>query len=56
MRNPRSDFLGETVDGDLVHVELQSGNDMAMPLRMASELRAPGVLFQCPKAVKSAIL
>jgi len=74
-RNPRLDLLGETVDGDLVHVELQSGNDMAMPLRMAeyslgvfrlfgrfprqvvlyvgeaelrmaSELRAPGVLFQ----------
>jgi hypothetical protein len=75
VRNPRLDLLAETVDGDLVHVELQSGNDMAMPLRMAeyclgvfrlydrfprqvvlyvgeaelrmaSELRAPGVLFQ----------
>jgi len=75
VRNPRLDLLGETVDGDLVHVELQSGNDMAMPLRMAeyslgvfrlfgrfprqvvlyvgeselrmaSELRAPDVLFQ----------
>jgi len=29
------DLLGETVDGGLVHVELQSGNDPAMPLRMA---------------------
>ena len=75
VRNPRLDLLGETVDGDLVHLELQSGNDTAMPLRMAeyslgvfrlfgrfprqvvlyvgeselrmaSELRAPGVLFQ----------
>ena len=75
VRNPRLDLLAETVDGDLVHVELQSGNDIAMPLRMAeyclgvfrlygrfprqvvlyvgeaelrmaSELRAPGVLFQ----------
>ena len=75
VRNPRLDLLGETADGDLVHVELQSGNDLTMPLRMAeyclgvfrlygrfprqavlyvgeaelrmeSELRAPGVLFQ----------
>jgi hypothetical protein len=75
VRNQRLDLLGETVDGDLVHLELQSGNDMAMPLRMAeyclgvyrlygrfprqvvlyvgeaelrmpSELRAAGVLFQ----------
>ena len=75
VRNPRLDLLAETVDGDLAHVELQSGNDIAMPLRMAeyclgvfrlygrfprqvvlyvgeaelrmaSELRAPGVLFQ----------
>src|SRR5580692_6147091 len=35
VRNPRLDLLAETVDGDLVHVELQSGNDIAMPLRMA---------------------
>ena len=35
VRNPRLDLLAETVDGDLVHVELQSGNDMAMPVRMA---------------------
>jgi hypothetical protein len=31
----RLDLLGETVDGGLVHVELQSGNDATMPLRMA---------------------
>jgi predicted transposase YdaD len=35
VRNLRLDLLGESVDGDLVHVELQSGNDAAMPLRMA---------------------
>ncbi len=35
VRNLRLDLLGETVDGGLVHVELQSGNDAAMPLRMA---------------------
>jgi hypothetical protein len=37
VQNPRLDLLGETVDGGLVHVELQSGNDPAMPLRMWSE-------------------
>jgi hypothetical protein len=35
VRNLRLDLLGETVDGGLVHVELQSSNDAAMPLRMA---------------------
>src|SRR5580704_3713307 len=35
VQNPRADLLGETADGGLVHVELQSGNDPAMPLRMA---------------------
>jgi hypothetical protein len=35
VRNLRLDLLGETADGGLVHVELQSGNDAAMPLRMA---------------------
>jgi hypothetical protein len=34
VQNLRLDLLGETVDGDLVHLELQSGNDAAMPLRM----------------------
>jgi predicted transposase YdaD len=75
VQNLRLDLLGETVDGGLVHVELQSSNDAAMPLRMAeyclgvyrlfgrfprqavlyvgepqlrmeSELRGSGVLFQ----------
>jgi hypothetical protein len=35
VQNLRLDLLGETVDGGLVHVELQNGNDAAMPLRMA---------------------
>jgi hypothetical protein len=35
VQNPRVDLLGETADGSLVHVELQSGNDPDMPLRMA---------------------
>jgi predicted transposase YdaD len=35
VQNLRLDLLGETVAGDLVHVELQSSNDAAMPLRMA---------------------
>jgi predicted transposase YdaD len=35
VQNLRMDLLGETAGGDLVHVELQSRNDAAMPLRMA---------------------
>src|ERR1035441_3360394 len=35
VQNLRLDLLGETVDGGLVHVELQSSNDATMPLRMA---------------------
>ena len=34
VQNLRLDLLGQTIDGDLVHLELQSGNDPAMPLRM----------------------
>jgi hypothetical protein len=34
VQNLRLDLLGETVDGGLIHLELQSGNDPAMPLRM----------------------
>jgi len=32
--NPRIDLLGETGDGTLVHIELQSTNDPQMALRM----------------------
>jgi hypothetical protein len=36
VRNARLDLLGETAsDKDLVHLEIQSGNDATMPLRMA---------------------
>jgi predicted transposase YdaD len=34
VQNLRVDLLGETVGGDLIHLELQSGNDAVMPLRM----------------------
>ena len=35
LRNTRVDLLGESAEGDLVHIELQSTNDKIMPLRMA---------------------
>jgi hypothetical protein len=35
VQNLRMDLLGETSEGSLVHIELQSGNDAARPLRMA---------------------
>ena len=35
VRSPRVDLLGETADGRLVHIELQSTNDADMALRMA---------------------
>ena len=35
VQNTRVDLLGETEDKGLVHLELQSGNDTTMPLRMA---------------------
>jgi hypothetical protein len=31
---PKVDLLGQSVDGQLIHIELQSGNDPAMPFRM----------------------
>ncbi len=33
--NPRVDLLGQTDDGSLLHLELQVGNDVEMPQRMA---------------------
>jgi hypothetical protein len=33
-QNLRLDLLGKTIDGQLIHLELQSGNDTAMPFRM----------------------
>jgi hypothetical protein len=35
VRSSRADLLGETADGHLVHIELQSTNDSNMALRMA---------------------
>src|SRR5258708_6319639 len=35
VQNLRLDLLGEMVEGGLIHLELQSRNDAAMPLRMA---------------------
>src|SRR3954449_6768051 len=35
IRTSRADLLGETVDGQLVHIELQSTNHPRMALRMA---------------------
>ena len=35
VQNTRVDLLGQTVDKGFVHLELQSGNDATMPLRMA---------------------
>src|SRR5450755_3672605 len=34
VQNLRLDLLGRTIDGGLVHFELQSSNDAAMPVRM----------------------
>src|ERR1022692_4572454 len=34
VQNLRLDLLGQTVDGGLIHLELQSSNDAAMPFRM----------------------
>ena len=46
VQNPRADLLGETADGSLVHLELQSGNDAAMPLRMAEYCLGVSRLFR----------
>src|SRR6266566_8910338 len=35
VQNTRVDLLGETCEASLVHLELQSGNDATMALRMA---------------------
>src|SRR6266702_4100827 len=35
VQSTRVDLLGETGEASLVHLELQSGNDASMPLRMA---------------------
>jgi len=45
VQNPRLDLLGETLDGGLLHLELQSTNDSSMALRMAEYCLAVFRLF-----------
>ncbi|MBV9225217.1 MAG: DUF4351 domain-containing protein [Acidobacteriaceae bacterium] len=47
MKAPRLDLLGETETGELVHFELQSTNDLDMPLRMAEYAVAVRRHFGC---------
>jgi predicted transposase YdaD len=54
VQNPRADLLGETADGSLVHVELQSGNEATMALRMAEYCL--GVLRLFGKFPRQAVL
>jgi hypothetical protein len=35
VQNTRVDLVGQTFAGEFVHIEIQSANDPAMPLRMA---------------------
>lgn len=52
VQNLRLDLLGETVDGGLVHLELQSSNDAAMPFRMIEYCLGVQRLFgQFPRQV-----
>ena len=46
VQNARADLLGETIDGSMVHIELQSRNDAAMPLRMAEYCLGVRRLFE----------
>ena len=52
VQNLRLDLLGETVDGRLVHLELQSSNDPAMPFRMVEYcLGVHRLLGQFPRQI-----
>src|ERR1700723_573774 len=46
VQSTRVDLLGETADKRLVHLELQSGHDPAMPLRMAEYCLSVFRLFE----------
>ncbi len=49
VRSYRVDMLGETADGTLVHIELQSTNDPNMSFRMPSiRLLFTGCFIECP--------
>jgi hypothetical protein len=52
VQNLRLDLLGETADGSLVHVELQSSNDPSMPFRMVEYCLGVRRLFgQFPRQI-----
>jgi hypothetical protein len=52
VRNMRVDLLGETEDGGLVHIEIQSRNDPRMALRMAEYgLQIYGKLGKFPRQI-----
>ena len=46
VRQSRVDFLGESLEGELIHIELQSTNDPQIPLRMAEYSLRVYRLFQ----------
>jgi hypothetical protein len=49
VQNLRLDLLGQTIGGELIHIELQSSNDAAMPLRMIEYcLGVPRLFGQIP--------
>lgn len=54
VQNTRVDLLGETNEAALVHLELQSGNDATMPLRMAEYCL--GVYRVCGKFPRQVLL
>jgi predicted transposase YdaD len=52
VQNLRLDLLGQTVEGHLIHLEVQSGNDPAMPFRMIEYcLGVQRLLGQFPRQI-----
>jgi predicted transposase YdaD len=52
VQNLRLDLLGRTVEGGLIHLEVQSGNDPAMPFRMVEYcLGVRRLLGQFPRQI-----
>jgi len=52
VQNLRLDLLGQTAEGDLLHLEVQSGNDPAMPFRMVEYcLGVRRLLGQFPRQI-----
>ncbi len=46
VRAPRADLLGETLAGELFHLEIQSGNDSSMAIRMAEYALAAYIKYK----------